>query len=123
MTREEFENAVGDAFQLLPARFKEAIENVAVIVEDYPDDETVAQMRLPSKYHLLGLYQGIPLPARGTWYGMSPTPPDRISLYQKNIESHCTNAQEIKQGILDVLVHEIGHYFGMSEDEIRRAGY
>jgi predicted Zn-dependent protease with MMP-like domain len=69
----------------------------------------------------LGLYQGIPLTHRGTWYGASPTLPDRISLYQKNIEAQCKNDDELVERIREVLFHELGHYFGMNEREIRSA--
>ena len=123
MTREEFEKILEEAFEMLPEKFKSAIENVGIVVEEYPDYEVMQKMNLPSKHHLLGLYQGIPLPQRGTWYGMSPVIPDRISIYQKNIESQCRTEREIREKITEVLVHEIGHYFGMSEEEIRDAGF
>lgn len=123
MERAAFENMVEEAFERLPVRFRQAIENVGVYVEDYPDDELVAQMRLQSRKQLLGLYQGIPLTSRGTWYGMSPVTPDKITLYQKNIEARANTSEEIAARIYEVLVHEIGHYFGMSEEEIRHAGY
>src|SRR5947207_1679336 len=123
MLREEFEKIIEQSFERLPKNFQDAIENVGIVIEDYPDEETVRKMRLKSKHNLLGLYQGIPLPARGTWYGMSPVTPDKISLYQKNIESVCRTDEEIAAKIQEVLIHEIGHYFGMSEEEIRSAGY
>jgi len=123
MERAEFEIIVEQAFERLPENFKKAIENVGVIVEDYPTEEIVKNMKLPSKYHLLGLYQGVPLTGRGTWYGMTPVSPDKISLYQRNIEAQCRTESEIEHAIYDVLVHEIGHYFGMNEQQIRSAGY
>ena len=123
MERAEFEIIVEQAFERLPENFKKAIENVGVIVEDYPTEEIVKNMKLPSKYHLLGLYQGVPLTGRGTWYGMTPVSPDKISLYQRNIEAQCRTESEIEPAIYDVLVHEIGHYFGMNEQQIRSAGY
>ena len=123
MEREPFEQIVEQVFELLPDKFKEAIENVGVIVEDFPDDDLVRQLKLPSKHHLLGLYQGIPLTRRGTWYGNTPVPPDKISLYQNNIEARCRTSDEVREKIREVLLHEIGHYFGMSEAEIRAAGY
>ncbi|MDI6766758.1 MAG: metallopeptidase family protein [Bacteroidota bacterium] len=123
MEKEEFEKIVERAFEKLPDNFKEAIENVGIVVEDYPTDDIVIQMKLPSRYHLLGLYQGVPLKGRGSWYGMTPVAPDKISLYQKNIEGVCRSDNEIEKKIVEVLIHEIGHYFGMSEKEIRDAGY
>src|SRR5438876_9467142 len=116
MDRTTFENIVEGTFDRLPPQFRNVIDNVGVVVEDYPDDELVRKLRLRSNRDLLGLYQGIPLPARGTWYGMTPVSPDKISLYQKNIESHCQTDDEIKDKIYEVLLHEIGHYFGMTEE-------
>ncbi len=118
-----FEERVERSFSRLPDRFRQALENIGVFVEDYPDEAIVRSMRLRSKRHLLGLYQGIPLTARGTWYGTSPTAPDKITLYRKNILDVCATEEEIDGKIYEVLVHEIGHYFGMNEREIREAGY
>jgi len=123
MEREVFEQIVERAFDKLPQNFKEALENVGIQVEDYPDDEIIKKMNLPSRYNLLGLYQGIPLNKRGSWYGMSGVVPDKISLYQKNIEAVCRSDDQIEQKIVEVLIHEIGHYFGLDENEIRNAGY
>jgi len=123
MDRNEFEKIVEQSFERLPDVFKRAIENLGIVVEDYPEDAVILKMKIPSKYNLLGLYHGIPLTARGTWYGMTPVAPDKISLYQKNIESRCRSDKEIEQAIYEVLIHEIGHYFGMNDEEIRKAGY
>ena len=123
MERDAFEKIVEQTFEKLPEVFKKAIDNVGIVVEDYPDDELVKRMQLPSKSNLLGLYHGIPLTGRSTWYGMTPVSPDKISIYQRNIESRCRTDKEIEQAIYEVLIHEIGHYFGMGEKEIRDAGY
>lgn len=123
MDQEAFEQIVQRTFDRLPDRFRNAIENVGVFIEDYPSDETVASLKLRSKHHLLGLYQGVPLTARGTWYGMTPVPPDKISLYKNNIEAASRSDEEVAETIYEVLMHEIGHYFGMTEEEIRTAGY
>jgi predicted Zn-dependent protease with MMP-like domain len=123
LSREEFDEVVEASLEQLPDPFKKAIDNVGIHVEDLPDDDIVRSMRLRSNRDLLGLYQGIPLPARGTWYGATPVLPDRITLYQKNIERECSSHEQLRAKILEVLVHEIGHYFGMTEEEIRLAGY
>ncbi|HEY6951740.1 MAG TPA: metallopeptidase family protein [Bacteroidota bacterium] len=120
MTKERFEEIAQGAFDSLPDQFRDSIENVHVVVEDYPPDELVENGHY-GKYSLLGLYQGIPLTRRGTWYGATPTGPDKISLYQKNIEASCSSEEEIRDRIIEVLFHEIGHYFGMSEKQIRSA--
>ncbi|MBI1803511.1 MAG: metallopeptidase family protein [Ignavibacteriae bacterium] len=123
MDQETFEKIVERVFDRLPDKFREAIENVGVFTEDYPSEELVHKLHLPSKYHLLGLYQGVPLTLRGTWYGMTPIAPDKISLYKQNIEARSRTDEEVEQMIYEVLIHEIGHYFGMNEEEIRAAGY
>jgi len=120
MTKERFEELAQSAFDSLPEQFRNSIENVHIVVEDYPSDDLIQRERY-GKYSLLGLYQGIPLTHRGTWYGASPTVPDKISLYQRNIEASCEREEEVQRRIVEVLFHEIGHYFGMNEAQIRNA--
>ncbi len=120
MTREKFEQIAEDVFNDLPDVFGKRIDNVHIVVEEYPSEEDSRQTR-SSKTMLLGLYQGVPLTHRGTWYGVNPTTPDKISLFQKNIESVCQNDKEVSERIREVLLHELGHYFGMNELQIRSA--
>lgn len=119
LTKDRFEELAQRAFDSLPEEFTSRIENVHVVVEEYPPDDVLDWHR--DRYSLLGLYQGIPLPHRNTWYGASPTVPDKISLYQRNIEAQCRSEREIEARVREVLFHEIGHYFGMNEAEIRSA--
>lgn len=123
MESKRFEEIAEQAFQSLPELFKMKIDNVEIVIEDYPTREDLKRMRLPRHDLLLGLYKGIPYTQRGTWYGMNPTLPDQITLYRNNIEKVCKTEEEIEAKIYEVLIHEIGHYFGMSEEEIRAAGY
>jgi len=123
MDRSEFERVAQEAFDALPQKFRETIENVHIVVEDIPDPSAMQRRGARPGTLLLGLYEGIPLSRRGTSYGMYPSVPDKITLYQKNIERVAATDQEVRACIRDVLIHEIGHYFGMSEAEIRRAGY
>lgn len=120
MTREMFEKIAEEVFDNLPKIFGEKVDNVHIVVEDYPTEE-VARHSHASTTTLLGLYQGVPLSHRGTWYGSSPTIPDKISLFQKNIEANCQNDEDVSERIREVLLHELGHYFGMSESQIRSA--
>lgn len=120
MTRERFEEIAEHAFESLPETFRGKVENVQIVIEDYPSSDALSRTRL-RKGDLLGLYQGVPLPFRGTSYGMYPVGPDKISLYQKNIERECRTDQEVEHRIVEVLFHELGHYFGMSEEEVRDA--
>lgn len=120
MTRERFEDIVSHAYESLPGEFRKRIDNVRIVVEDYPSKEI--QERVPgAKSSLLGLYEGIPLPHRNTWYGSSPTVPDTIYLFQKNIESEVSTERELEKTIVEVLLHELGHFFGMNEREVRKA--
>ncbi len=122
-SKEEFENLAQEVFDSLPERFQENMENVRIVVEDEPSAEAMKQMRIYSPNILLGLYEGIPLNKRGGWYGMSPVVPDKISLYKINIERGAGSLTEIYERIRRVLIHEIAHYYGMNEDEVRAAGY
>ena len=120
MTREQFEEVAQHAFDSLPIAFKHKVENVQIVVEDYPSDDARSRSGA-SKRSLLGLYQGVPLPHRGTSYGMYPVGPDKITLYQKNIEQATSTPEELERRIVEVLFHELGHYFGMNEREVRDA--
>ncbi len=120
MTRERFEEIAEAAFESLPKKFRENVDNVHIVVEDYPSDEE-SKKSGGSRQTLLGLYQGIPLPHRGTWYGAVPVVPDKITLYQKNIEAVCKDDTEIEKRVVEVLFHELGHYFGMDEKQVRQA--
>lgn len=123
MDRSEFEHIVVECLENLPEFFKQNIDNVHFVVEDYPSNEQLQKVKAQSKYNLLGLYEGVPLKYRGIGYGMHPVLPDKITLFQKNIESITRDINQLKLKIREVLMHEIGHYFGMTEDEIRNAGY
>jgi predicted Zn-dependent protease with MMP-like domain len=120
VTRERFEEIAQHAFDSLPDAFRHRVENVQIVVEGAPSANTRSRTR-SHKHGLLGLYQGVPLPQRGTSYGMYPVGPDKITLYQDNIELICTTEEEIERRIVEVLFHELGHYFGMSEREVREA--
>jgi predicted Zn-dependent protease with MMP-like domain len=123
LSHEEFENLTQQIFDSLPEQFQHNLENVRIVIEDVPSRETMATMRIRSAHSLLGLYEGVPLSKRGTWYGMYPVEPDKITLYKKNIEADARTEDEIHARIRDTLIHEIAHYYGMSEKEVRDAGY
>jgi predicted Zn-dependent protease with MMP-like domain len=123
LSREEFEILTQQVFDSLPEHFQQNMENVRVVVENEPSPETLRRMKIQSTSSLLGLYEGVPLNKRGTWYGMYPVEPDKISLYKRNIERGTQTLHELTERIRDTLIHEIAHYFGMSETEVRAAGY
>jgi predicted Zn-dependent protease with MMP-like domain len=116
VTRERFEKLVEDALKEIPKRFRKEMRNVAVVVEDEPPQELLDEMEMEPGDTLFGLYQGTPLPERGWAFGNNL--PDRISIYQKPTEDACENDDEIRDCVAETVIHEFGHYFGMSEEEI-----
>ena len=116
MTREAFEALVEEALREIPRRFRAAMKNVAVVVEEEPPAHVLQEMEIPPEDTLFGLYQGTPLPERGWAFGNNL--PDRISIYQRPIEEACETDDEIRDCVAETVIHEFGHYFGMSEDEI-----
>lgn len=116
MTRQRFEQLVAEALQLIPKRFRNEIHNVAVVVEDEPSPDLLDELEIEPPDTLLGLYQGTPLPERGWSYGNAM--PDRIAIYQNPIEDACADEDEVVATIGETVIHEFGHYFGLSEEEI-----
>jgi predicted Zn-dependent protease with MMP-like domain len=116
MTREKFERLVADAITLIPKRFRREMKNIAIIVEDEPSAELLEEMEIDPPDSLYGLYQGTPLPERSATWGN--TLPDCVTLFQKVIEEDCDDDDDVRMVIGETLIHEIGHYFGLSEEEI-----
>lgn len=117
MHADEFQALAEEAFAAMPAHFVQAIDNVVVLTDDYPDAGVQQDMQLESPLDLLGLYQGWPLPDRGSGYGGHP--PDMIYLYRQPILAYCRHTgEEVAHCIRHVLIHEIGHYFGFSDEEM-----
>jgi len=90
---------------------------VDVVVENQASQELLSEMGLRSPFELLGLYQGIPLDRRGFYYGN--VLPDKITLFQIPIESGCKTKEEIEVKVREVVIHEVGHYFGLSDKRLR----
>jgi len=110
MEKERFEELVEETIKNLPRKFKKYLNNIAIIVEDKPSD-------LDTYNFVLGIYHGVPLKHRGAFYGN--VPPDIIVIYKEPIERVCRTEKEIKRKVREVVLHEIGHYFGLSEKELR----
>lgn len=121
LSRAEFEKLVTQAVESLPPRFLSRLENVDVVVEDEPTEEEQELAGIEPGGTLLGLYQGVPQTQRGTWYGS--VLPDRIVIYQRPIEAVARTRREIRKEIRITLMHEIGHHFGLGEDDLSEAGY
>lgn len=116
MTKVQFTRLVEEALQRIPRRFRDAMRNVAVVVEGEPSPELLAEMEMEPGDTLFGLYHGTPLTQRDSTYGN--TLPDRISIYQFPIEDACEDEEDIRQCVAETVIHEFGHYFGLSEEEI-----
>lgn len=118
MSRDEFRVLVEEAIDSIPRRFASKVRNLAIVIEDEPSDDLLDEMGIGPDEVLLGLYQGTPLSERGGFsYGNQL--PDRITLFQRSIEDDADNdEEEIITAIGETLIHELGHYFGMSEEQI-----
>jgi predicted Zn-dependent protease with MMP-like domain len=117
MTRERFTALVEEALREIPQRFRDAMKNVAVVVEDEPSQEVLDDLEMEPGDTLFGLYHGTPLTERDSTYGN--TLPDRISIYQLPIEEACEDEEDMQQCVAETVIHEFGHYFGLSEEEIQ----
>jgi len=116
MNEEVFQKLAEQAMAGLPARFLDAIDNVVVVTEEWPDAEVLEEMEA-GPTELMGLYQGWPLPERGASYGGAL--PDMIHLYRQPILAYCEETGEtVEHCVRHVLIHEIGHYFGFSDEEM-----
>jgi predicted Zn-dependent protease with MMP-like domain len=118
MTRPEFETLVERALRTLPRPFKDRISNVAIVVEDWADDETLEQLGIEPPDTLYGLYRGVDITRRDSTYGN--VLPDAISIYQGPIEEDCADEEEMAELVRETVIHEIGHYFGLDDDTMHR---
>jgi predicted Zn-dependent protease with MMP-like domain len=116
MKREHFIKVVEESLDSLPKEFRSRIQNVAILVEDFPPNQ--------SPYHpgqqrrlLLGIFHGVPATKKSIFD--VPIGPAHIVLYQQNIEAICSNEAQVRQQIRQTLMHELGHYFGMTEEQLR----
>jgi len=116
MTRDAFERLVAEAVTLIPARFRDAMQNLALVVEDEPSPDLLDEMDIEPPDSLYGLYQGTPLPERH--WGDGNALPDRITIYQCPIEDDAEDDEDVRDMVAETLIHEVGHYFGLSEEEI-----
>jgi predicted Zn-dependent protease with MMP-like domain len=118
MTRRQFEAMVERVLRRLPKDFKEKIANIAVVVEDWADEETLAEMGIEPPDTLYGLYRGVELRARDSTYGN--VLPDVITIYQGPIEEDAADEAEMAEIVRETVVHELGHYFGLDDDTMHR---
>jgi predicted Zn-dependent protease with MMP-like domain len=114
--RAEFERHVAEALASIPRRFRQAMQNIAIVVEDEPARDLLEEMEIEPPDTLLGLYQGTPLTERSWSHGN--TLPDRVLIFQGPHERESEDEDDLIVCIAETLIHEIGHYFGMSEEQI-----
>jgi predicted Zn-dependent protease with MMP-like domain len=114
--RKAFEQLVAEALHSIPRRFRKAMQNIAIVVEDEPDQDLLDEMEIDPPDTLLGLYQGTPLTERTSGYGN--VLPDRVLIFQGPHERAADDEDDLVVAIGETLIHEIGHYFGLSEEEI-----
>ena len=118
MDRERFERLVVQAIESLPDEFRERLENIDVAVEEWPTRAQMINSGLSRGDTLLGLYDGVPLTWRGAHYGM--VVPDKITIFQKPIESRCRNNAQVVAEVRSVVLHEIAHHFGISDARLEQ---
>jgi predicted Zn-dependent protease with MMP-like domain len=118
VTRHQFEALVDKALRKLPKKFRQRIANIAVVVEDWADPETLAEMGIEPPDTLYGLYRGIDLTRRDSSYGN--VMPDVITIYQGPIEEDAGDEQEMAEIVRETVVHELGHYFGLDDETMHR---
>ena len=116
MKREHFVKVVEETLDSLPQEFRSRIRNVAVLVEDVPPNQPSPQAGQRRRL-LLGLFHGVPTTKKSTFD--LPMGPDHIVLYQKNIEAVCSSEAEVREQIRLTVIHEVGHYFGMDENQLK----
>ena len=118
MERQRFEGLVGRAIESLPLEFQHRLENVDIVVQEWPTAVQLRQTKTRSPGQLLGLYQGVPRTRRGRGYAL--VLPDKISIFQRPIEAQCRFEYEIEAKIGEVVRHEIAHHFGIDEETLRK---
>jgi predicted Zn-dependent protease with MMP-like domain len=120
MERVFFEELVAEALDALPEEFRSSMNNVEVVVQDWPNLETMRQAGVSRPSQLLGFYHGVPLTERGHNYYL--VLPDKISIYRQPILMHCRTPKEVRQTIHRVLRHEVAHHFGIDDEHLHEIG-
>jgi predicted Zn-dependent protease with MMP-like domain len=119
MDHVRFEELVKEALDSLPKEFAEKLNNVSVVVEDYPTPYQVVKAKIPPWSILFGLYEGIPQTQRGVYYSALP---DKITIFKNSIERVSRTEEEVRAQVRATVIHEIGHHFGLSDRQLRDSG-
>lgn len=118
-SREDFERLVENALETLPKEYVRYFTNITILIEDQPNSEESRRLQKRGGL-LLGLFTGVPYPRKGGFFEIPYPLPDKIILFQKNIETICSSEKELVDQIQKTLIHEVGHYFGLSEEDLRK---
>lgn len=119
METSEFEVLVRQALDQIPPEIRMHLDNVDLVVEEWPSNEQLVGSGIEKEQLLLGLYEGLPLTERSD-YGM--VLPDKITLFQKSIEEICDTREEIVEEVRETVVHEVAHHFGISDERLEELG-
>ncbi len=118
---EEFDRLVDEALESLPEEIRKRLDNVAIVIADWPTRADLRRADVPHGATLFGLYEGVPLTQRTTHYGL--VPPDKITLFRGPLLAYSRDPEDLRERVRRTVIHEIAHHFGMDEDHIRRLGY
>lgn len=121
MRPSRFDRILAGAITALPSEFRDALDDLAIVVEGWPPDDLLDDLGVPDEGTIYGFYQGTPLPERSV--GDPYRLPDVISIYQGPLEEDFPDPAELQRQIRITLLHEIGHYFGLDEEALSRLGY
>lgn len=118
MSREDFEKLVAEAILTLPKRIRKKMDNVGIVIEDFPTLEQKSRGGVREGGLLLGLYEGVPRTRRGPGYTM--VLPDKITIFQKSLETVAPGAEDLKLQVQRTVWHEVAHHFGFDEHSVQR---
>lgn len=120
VTEDDFYDLVAEALESIPQHFQERLDNVEILVEDFPSWNTMRLAKVRSKWQLLGFYHGVPLTERTSGYNLIT--PDKISIYRRPIEAQVNTPEELRALVHRVVLHEVAHYFGIDDNRLVEIG-
>ena len=121
ISRQEFENAVERALEMIPEVFHAQLNNMTIAVEDRPSVDLLREMDVPSGETLFGVFTGVPLPERSAIE--PPLYPDVILIFREPLMAVCRSFEELEEEIAITVVHEVAHYMGLSEEQLEELGF
>ncbi|MBI4200981.1 MAG: metallopeptidase family protein [Chloroflexi bacterium] len=120
VSRQQFERLVFKALEDLPPSIRQRMDNVDVVLRDWPSRADLDQAGLSEPHELFGLYQGVPITERSQ-YDMAL--PDKITIFRRPLETACASRQELVQEVRTTVIHELAHHFGISDAELEQTDY